>query len=261
MSTLNEKISRAEHHSSTFNKLLEEYRNFFKSSQGAFLGEKRTYTPREGTIDNPKLRGTVLVQTTVSEKLEYLRDEASKAFNNQMSVDATNASGQIKAELVVEGESFGTFSSLELLRLKSFLQNPTFVSMIETIPVRSDSEIWEPNQDPEYVGRAIVQSPLVTHTEKTTVKESYILDDPNLARLKDTSSYVPQVAIKTTTEDLGDATVQKFSGASTQAYKASVLKRRSELYSAVLVALKKCNELESVKSGLTYDRIHNFLFK
>ena len=61
--------------------------------------------------------------------------------------EATNASGTARADLIVDGKVIANLSSLELLKLKSFLENPQLQEMLQNIPVRKDSEIWEPCTD------------------------------------------------------------------------------------------------------------------
>lgn len=256
---LNVLLGKTDHLASTFASSMKDYAKFFKTAQGAFLGEKKTYAPRENTVDEPGQRRHVVVQTTVSEKFNWLKENASEYIDALFAVEATNASGLAKAELVVEGESWGTFTSLELLRLKNVVENSDLRSMLENIPVRSDSEVWEPNGAEEYTDREIYQTPLVEGVVKTTVKETYILEDPNLAKLSDASRYTPQMANKNTVVELGDYTHQRFSGEWTQRKKAQALKRRSTLLAAIVVALKECNEVEVVESSLNSDQILGYL--
>lgn len=256
---LNVLLGKTDHLASTFAAMVKDYSKFFRNSQSAFLGEKRTYTPREGTVDEPSARKNTIVQTTVSEKLNWFTDNSKDYIDSLFSVEKTNASGAAKAELVVEGESWGEFTSLELLRLKGVIENNDFKSMLENIPVRSDSQIWEENTTDDYQDRQIFQTPQVSGVTKTTVKETYVLEDPNIAKLKDASSYTPQLAHKNTVVELGDYTHQLFTGEWTQRQKAAALKRRSSLLNAVVVALKECNEADAIKSELNSDKIFGYI--
>src|SRR5690606_28059261 len=125
-----------------FKGMIQDYAKFFTKSQGAFLGEKRTYEAREGTIDDPSKRGNVLVQTTVDEKLKWFKENSKEYIDALFAQEATNASGNAKAQLIVDGTEWGEFTSLELLRLKSIVESSSLHSMLEAIPVRSDSEEW-----------------------------------------------------------------------------------------------------------------------
>ena len=255
---LNVLLGKTDHLSSTHNALIKSYIAFFKAKQGAFLGERRTYVPREGTVDEPGKRKNAIIQTTVNEKFEWLKDNSKDYIDALFSVEATNASGNAKAKLFVGEDDWGEFTSLELLRLKSLLENNDLRGMLENIPVRSDANIWEENTAEQYEGRSVFQTPLSKGIEKTTVKETFILEDPNIGKIE-AKSYAPQLAQKNITQELGDYTHQYFSGEISQREKANILKRRSNLLTGVIEALKTCNDVESVSSSLNANKILNYI--
>jgi len=242
-----------------FKNLINDYGRFFNKSQGAFLGEKRTYAPKEGTIDEPSRRGNINVQTTVDEKFEYFIDTSAEYIDSLFAQERTNSSGSAIAELIVEGNSWGTFSSLELLRLKGLLENSGFSNMIGAIPVRSDAEQWDINTQEAYINRYIFEAPILEGTNITTVKEDYILKDPNVS--DQSPNYNAKVAQKTTVMELGEYTVQKFSGQWSQRQRAEALKRHNKLYVATIEALKVCNEVEAIGSDLNGPKIFNYILK
>lgn len=252
-------LAKTDHLASSFKKNITEYVKFFKSNQSQFLGERKTYTPRPGQMDIPGERALTLVQTTVDEKLKYLEDNVAEYIDLLFSQERTNASGLASANLVVDGVVWGSYSSLELLRLKSFIENNELTQMYENLPVRSDSIIWSKNDQEMYQGREIYQTELTSGIRKTTNKESYILPDPNLAQLKDTSRYTPVTSTRDTLIELGDFTFQKFSGESTQLQKAKILQRRTKLLAAVILALKEANDVELVESEMTSKKLFGYL--
>lgn len=256
---LNTKLAKTEHSGSQFKALITAYNAFFKGKQSEFKGVKKTYQPKDGTADEPSMRGNTNVVTTVNEKLKWLVDTSSEHIDNVFSVEATNASNTAKAPLVVDGVNFGDLSSLELLRLKSFLEAGELEQMYANIPVRSDSENWDATAELQYKDRSIFETPELKGTKKTIQKEAYILPDPNVDKLRDSSKYVPQVASKDTVLDLGDYTVQHFSGESTHRERAEILARRSKLISAVIEALKVANDVETVQSSLTAKKLFDFI--
>lgn len=258
---LNVLLAKTEHSSGSYKKMVADYLAFFKGQQGQFRGIKKTYTPNPDTVDIPSERGAIKVVTTVGEKLAWFEDTAKEHINNLFAVEATNASGEATATLVVDGVTFGIFTSLELLRLKSLLEDANLEAMYANIPVRSDSEIWDANTQEEYSDREILQSPLQEGIKKSIMKTQYILEDPNVQHLKDASRYVPQVASKDTVLELGKYTVQGFSGESTHRKRAEILKRRSKLLSAVVEALKTANEAETVQSQLTAEKLFSYLHR
>jgi hypothetical protein len=258
MNKLNVLLAKTDSLAPQFKGMVNDFSKFFSKSQGAFLGEKRTYEPKEGTIDEPTKRGNILVQTTVDEKLEWFKANAKDYIDALFAQEATNASGNAKAELIVDGENWGTYTSLELLRLKSIVEANNLHGMLEAIPVRSDSEEWSESKNEMYADKNIFETPLITGVIKTTEKENYILKDPNVDH--NSPNYTPTVGVKTTTVELGDYTQQRFSGQWTQRKRAEALKRRATLLTAIIETLKKCNEADVVNSELTSDKIFGYLF-
>jgi hypothetical protein len=246
-----------------YKNMVSDYSKFFSKSQGAFRGEKKTYTPRDGVIDEPKKRGTILVTTTVKEKLDYFTENASKFIDALFSQEKTNASGNASAELVVDGESWGVFTSLELLRLKSLLESKDLgmiSEMIGAIPVRSDSEIWEKSDNENYSDREVFQTELLKGVSKTTIKMPFILDDPNVNPDKLPANYQAPIVQRDEVMELGDYTMQSFSGEWSHRERALALKRRNTLLTSITEALKVANECEIVESDLTAVKIFGYLF-
>lgn len=242
--------------------MVSNYSKFFSKNGGAFLGERNTYLPREGTVDDISKRSYTAVITTVDEKLDYFISEAKEFIDALFSQEKTNSSGEAVAELVVDGNSWGIFTSLELLRLKSLLEASdlgNLETMLSEVPVRSDAQIWTKTSQDEYRGRKVFEGPISQGVSKTTVKEEYILEDPNLKSGK-TDTYTPQKSVRNISMELGDYTSQKFSGEWSQRQKTGALKRRNDLLVAVIKALKESNECESLKSDLTAEKIFGFIF-
>jgi len=256
---LNVLLAKTDHLAGVFKKGLEEYIKFFKGAQGSFKGEKRTYEPKPGSIDVPGKRSNTLVVTTVNEKLNYLAENAAEYIDALFSQEKTNSSGIAKAKLVVDGINFGELTSMELLRLKGLLENGSLKEMYENIPVRSDSETWNKTTNAMYASRDIFESPMQVGVEKSTQKESYILTDPNIGKLGDAAKYTPQLATKDTIIELGDYTFQRFSGEASHLERANILARRSKMLTAVIEALKIANEVDSIKSTLTAEKIFSYL--
>ncbi len=254
---LNVLLAKTDHLAAVFKNAKADYIRFFKTNQGAFKGEKKTYEPALNQLDDPKQRGNKLVVTTVSEKLQWLTENSKEYIDALFAQEATNASGIAKAKLTVDGIEFGVFSSLELLRLKSIIEEGTFKEMYENLPVRNDDEIWKKTKNESYTGREIYESSFQEGIAKTTIKESYILDDPNIKT--GATNYHPQVAHRDIPTELGKYSFQKFSGEATHLERASILQRRSKLLSAVLEALKEANDAEAVESQMTSDKLFNYL--
>jgi hypothetical protein len=260
VSSLAVRLGLTEQLAKSFQNMVSDYLHYFNKNANDFEGEKKTYSPREGQLDDPSMRANKLVVTTVKEKLDWFKKTAVGYLQAVFDVEATNASGTAKAELVVGGKSWGEFTSLELLRLKSIVESGTFTEMLTKIPVVSDSVEWFIAAADEYAGRAIFEQAKVTGVKKTTVKESYILTDPNVASGKVTN-YSPQLGTKDSILELGDYTHQKFSGATTHRKRAEMLQRRTDLIASIAVALKKANEVPAISSGLSAEKVLTYIFE
>lgn len=256
---LNILLAKSEHSSQIWKNLLSAYTGFFKTKQGAFKGERKTYTPADGTIDEPSKRGNTIVVTTVGEKLIYMESTVGDYLNNLLSIEATNASGNAAGILTIEGTGY-RLSTIELMRLKGVLEE--LKGMYEEIPVRPDNELWvaAANNDDNYGGRSgIFQGTLAEGVSKSTLKESIILIDPNVVNLKDSTKYTPVTGSRDTVITLGSYTHQKYTGEWSQRERALLLDRRSKLLEAVIVALKEANEVEQVVSTLNSQILFGYL--
>lgn len=253
-------LAITDHLASSFKKNIEDYVKFFKTSQGAFKGERKTYEPKANTVDLPNERSNKLVVTTVEEKLNYLHENSKEYIDALFSQEKTNASGLAKAKLSVEGVEFGEYTSMELLRLKSILESGTLKEMYENLPVRNDDAVWTKSSSDMYSARTIFESTQRTGITKSVMKESYILPDPNISK-GDGAKYTPQIATKDTVVELGDYTYQKFSGEASHIERATILARRGKLLTAVIEALKVANDCDTVASEMTADKLFNYLHK
>ncbi len=246
-----------------FKGMVADYTKFFSKDQGAFKGTRATYVNREGAIDDPSKRKFVKVITTVDEKINYFIHEAGSFVGALFSQEKTNSSGLAVAELVVAGDSWGTYTSLELLRLKSLIESAelgSLESMLSVIPVRSDAEIWNKTNKDEYTDRNVWESPINTGVSRTSSKEEYILEDPNLNKTN-SANYSPKTSTRTIVQEIGDYTTQEFSGEWSHRERAGALKRRSELLIAVTKALKESNDCIAVESELTAEKIFGYILK
>lgn len=258
---MNTVLAAVEHSTATVNRLVSDYTRFFKDKGGAFLGIKKTYSPREGYPDDPTKTGTTLVTTTVDEKIDWAEKILKDHFKNVFTVEATNSLGAPTVELVVEGQSFGNLTALELMRLKSILTNKEFETMYSSIPVRSDAEVWNPSDDPDYAGRNVFETELVKGVAKTTETEEVILKDPNLDPQHLPSNYNAKVTTKRKIAEIGDYTMQKFSGEWNHRQRAELLRRRGALLEAVIKALKEVNDVQAAEPNLDVEKFVDYIHR
>ncbi len=255
---LNVLLAKTDLLATSFRASIQDYIKYFNKNQGDFKGERKTYECKPGMIDIPTERGEKKVVTTIDEKLNWLQQTNKEYIDALFSQEATNASGTAKATLIIAGKSWGEFSSLELLRLKSLIENGELDKLYQTIPTRSDSEIWEPCDNEQYQGRALFQSPIQKGIKKSITKENYILTDPNINK-ENGSKYTPQVSQRDTIIELGDYTYQRYSGEWSHRQRAELLRRKQDLIVGVTEALKVANDVEVVTSSITSDMIFNYL--
>ena len=209
----------------------------------------------------PNERSNRLVVTTANEKLNWLQENSKEYIDALFSQEKTNATGLAKATLTVDGIAFGEFTSMELLRIKSLLESGNLEGYVmKNLPVRNDDESWTRSSNDMYAGRDIYESSQRMGVNKSIMKESYILPDPNLSKI-DGANYTPQIATKDTVIELGDYTFQKFSGEASHVERANILARRSKLLTAVIEALKMANDVDAVPSEMTSDKLFNYLHK
>lgn len=247
---------------SKYKNMVSDYSKFFMKSQGSFLGAKATYAPKEDAIDDPSKRGYQLVITTVDEKIQYFIKESSEFIDSLFSQEKTNSTGLAKSELIINDNSWGEFTSLELLRLKSLIESSDLGdlgSLLGSIPVRSDSQLWLKSSAEEYKDRNVWETERISGISRTTEKEEYILPDPNIKAGK-IENYTPKVAVRTTTIEIGDYTQQYFSGQWSHRRRSIALKRKNDLLVAIIKSLKQCNECETIKSELTANKIFDYIF-
>lgn len=251
-------LAKTEQASGPYKKSLEEYVKFFKDNQGAFKGIRKTYEPRPGTADDSGMRENRQVVTTVKEKLDWFTEFNAPYLNDLFTVDATNAGSGILVPLVVDGKTLATVSSLELMRLKGLIESGILENMYQNIPVRSDAEIWNPTTQEMYKDREIFESERREGTKTTIDKETYILDDPNIGRVQG-AQYQPKTAERSTVREIGDYTLQSFTGEYSTRQKADILTRRTKLLVAITEALKIANEAEIIESSLKAENIFAYL--
>jgi hypothetical protein len=101
--------------------IMEETVNTFTKKAEHFDGIKKVYSPYDDAGEKlpPEIKEVV---TTVGEKLSYAKESVIKAMDVTLSKEETNSSGEAKAELIVDGLSFGTFSATSFIALERYLE-------------------------------------------------------------------------------------------------------------------------------------------
>jgi len=256
---MNTLLAKVDHESASASAMVKDYAAFFKGRQGAFVGTKNTYSAVNGYDERPERNTQTFVQTTVQEKLDWFEERYIPYLKELFSIESTNAGDAYRVELIVDGVSFGKLSATELMKLRNVLQSKELTTMYENIPVRSDAKIYEPCTDAQYEGREIFQTPVLKSDERTTEKEEIILKDPNLDPQHLPANYRAQVTVKNKTIKVAETTHQEFTGEWTQRKRAELLRRKSAVLNAIVVALKEVNEVEAKEANLNAEALIKFI--
>ena len=256
---MNTLLAKVDHTSASAAAMVKDYAAFFKTKQGAFRGEKNTYSAVNGYDERPERNTQTYVQTTVHEKLKWFEERYIPYLKELFGIESTNSGDAYRVELVVDGVSFGKLSAIELMRLRNILTSRELNAMYENIPVRSDAKIYEGCKDAEYEGREVFQTPILKSDERTTEKEEVILKDPNIDPQHMPANYRAQVTVKNRTIKIAETTHQEFTGEWTQHQRTELLRRKSDLLNAITVALKEVNEVEAKEANLDVEALIKFI--
>ena len=256
---MNTLLAKVDQTASVMQATTREMAAMFKTKQNLFRGEKNTYEARDGYLDKPEKRGVTKVAATVQEILDEFKERYVPYLEELFQIEATNSKGASRVELKVGDTSLGFLTAAELMRLRNILTGKELDSMYANIPVRSATRIYEPCTDEEYEGRDIVQTPIARSVERTTEIEDVILKDPNIDPKNLPANYRSTVVQKRTLMEIGDSTRQEFSGEWTQRKKEELLRRKSDLLTAITVALKQVNEVEAEMPNLDAQALMDYL--
>ena len=163
----------------TNNNMLDDFLSKFKNKQEIFQGHNKTYVPMDGFADDPTKRSFRKVSSTVREQLEWLNEYSSDYLSTVFSIEKTNSTG-IKSELVVDGESWGEYSVLELLRLKTIMDGK-LKTILHEIPIRDEKVLWQQTTQDYYGKREVWETKEITNKEEELFK---MLKLPSLERIK-----------------------------------------------------------------------------
>ncbi len=229
----------------TFGGMLDDFLTKFKNKQGIFQGWNKTYDALDGFADDPTKRSFQKVSGTVQEQLDWFKQYTADYFTTVLSIEKTNSTG-IKSTLVVNGNVWGEYSVLELLRLKSIMDGK-LKAIIQELPIRDEKVIWNKTSKDYYGTREVWETPIVEGFSKTTLKRTEIVNDPHI---KDAPNR-PPVGIQIETQvNVGRFAEQKFSGEITMLERAVILVKYDQLYNGIIEALENCNNIDSQESDL-----------
>lgn len=229
----------------TFGGMLDDFLQKFKNKQGIFQGWNKTYDAIEGFADDPTKRSFQKVSSTVQEQLDWFSNYTSDYFTTVLSVEKTNSTG-IGADLVVNGDNWGRYSVLELLRLKSIMDGK-LKAIIAELPIRDEKVVWTKTNKDYYGDRDVWETPVVDGYTKTTQKRTEIVNDPHI---KDSPNRPPVPVQIETQVNTGRFTEQKYSGEITALKRAEIMAKYDMLYTGIIEALETANNVDAQESDL-----------
>mgnify|MGYP003553105071 FL=1 len=154
------------------------------------------------------------------------------------------------------GESWGMYTTLELLRLKGILDSK-LKAMVQVLPIRPESVIWKKTADPIYEGREVWETGIDEGHTKTTLKRTEIVSDPHI---KDAPNRAPIAVPIESLVNTGKYTKQDFSGSITNKERAELEVRYNNIYKGVIAALEEANATVVAESDLG-EKVLGYLFK
>lgn len=240
-----------------FQNMVGDMTEKFKNKQGLFQGFRYDFHALGDNPDQPELRKSQVVSSTVKEQLDWFKEYSKDYLDTVLSIEKTNALG-VKAPLIVSGENWGEYTTLELLRLKGILDGKMRL-MIQIIPIRPDGVRWTNTTDPIYDGREVVEDEVFKGRTKTTIKRKVIVDDPIQKEMPNVARQVMTQDIDTPTET-GEFTKQHFHGGWTNRQRAQLEVAYNALYKGIIQALETANSI-SLESSNLGEKVLNYLFK
>lgn len=228
------------------NKLLAEAAKTFQKGE-MFEGYLRTYTPFDEDGDKQPDEGKELI-TTVTEKLDFILPYLADSINVQLSREASNASGGLKANLLIGDRDFGEFSSQELLQLEKSVRELR-EHIVNNLPTLDMAKAWKENDD-EREGTSVTQeAPTYRYVEETVPVVLAPATDKHPAQVRE--------AVKKT--QVGEFSRRIVSGKISPAVKADMMSRVDKMLSAIADARSRANSNEATNVKFGFELLE-FLF-
>ncbi len=184
--------------------------------------------------------------STVKDKLNATLDIVAAGIDAHLSKEETNASNTAKAELVVDGVSFGTFSATSLLALETHLSK--IKELYQALPVLDQAKKW--TFDPQ-------QGVYRTDDE---VKFRSVKRPKVIVKYEATKEHPAQTELLYLDFQVGKYETTYYSGKVSASQKATMLRRIDTMLEAVKVARAKANNVD-VQNIKLAQRLFDFINK
>lgn len=230
------------------NQSIGHSKKVFGNNAGLFDGMLKKYIPTEENAEQVPDESKEMV-STVKKMLNTALEPVIIALDATLSKEETNSSGVAQAELIVEEQSFGTFSATTLLAMESHLQKVK--ELYQSIPTLDTSKKWYFDEQND------------CYRTNEEVKFRTIKRPKVIVKYEATDKHPAQTELLNIDFQVGKYETTYFSGRITTTQKAQLIDKLSALIEAVKVARARANnvEVKNVKVGSQiFDFIHGDIF-
>ncbi|MEM1000436.1 MAG: hypothetical protein AAGN35_25515 [Bacteroidota bacterium] len=213
------------------NQVINRTKDTFAKKAPFFDGMiKRYVSLEEGTGQIPDEHKEMV--TTVKDELGKAAKDITVALDAQLSKEQTNASNTAIAKLVVDGQSFGTFSATALLALESHLARVR--EMYLAIPTLDPARKWEYDEQ---------RGAYKTDAE---VKFRSVKRPRVIVKYEATKEHPAQTELMYLDEQVGKYESTYISGRLTPTQRRTLVERLDQLVDAVKIARTQANDVKAL---------------
>lgn len=215
--------------------IVDETTNVFTKKDNLFDGLLKEYNASEDGGDQIPSESKA-VTTTVPEKMDHVMKSVIDAIDVTLTKEETNCSGNARAELIIGGNSFGSFSATGLLSLEGALTKLRN-DLYKHIPTLDPSVIW--HKDTENPRKGMFKSEASTKFRSVTRKKPIVAYPA-------TAEHPAQVVIESYDEQVGKYLTTQYSGKISPKAKADIIERLDQVIFSVKQARAKANNSDTV---------------
>ena len=221
-----------------YKNVLQETQVVFEKKANLFFGSIKTLKMFDENDTTKYTDERHELTTTVPKRLDYQNDFIAKYLDALLQKEATNQ--YAVADLIIDGITLGTeLPATFLLALEKRLV--TIRAVYKTIPTLPQGVTWEVDTT---VGTDIFKT--VHPDVKFKTKKTFV----HKVLYEATKEHPAQIEKWDETENVGEYSIDTWSGLISSAYKAEMLKRIDDLIIAVKKARQKANSCDVVKTTI-----------
>jgi hypothetical protein len=226
------------------NQAIGEAKSYFTKKDTYFDGMVKHYVSLEENSEQIPDETKEIV-STVKKRLQEVMETIITGIDANLSKEETNSAGIAKAELIVDGTNFGTFSATSLLALESQLTK--LKELYESLPTLDPTRKWEFDKQNG------------VYKTESEVKFRAVKRPKVIVKYEATKEHPAQTELLYLDFQVGKYETIYTSGKVTNTQKNTLLERIDSLAEAVKIARSKANNVEvtNIKIGQKlFDFIH-----